>query len=357
MAFKESFINSLGSGLAGGLFDLVGMFQQNSNIDKAFEQQKELADLAFRNNMAMAYRQNQWAQEAVERANDYNDFGSVMNRAERAGVNPNFALGAGTPSEVARTADAPQYYAPDASILGQKKTIGQVLQSGLSAAMQQKQLELMETQKEKTGAETDNIRTATEWMDTLNSKKVELDNSNIALNDSLRLESKQRAAKIGKEMEGMDLQFELFRQDIEKVKVEIESMQQDVALKKIDRYFKSTEWKYRLGELHARIKNLNVQSHVSLEQLQLNTTELASKLITAASEQELNGYMAEYYNQLGINARVEEDKIQFNLSQDKEWDDIERTVGCIQQFLVGIGAGVGAALGLQKVSKGGDAKL
>ena len=51
------------------------------------------------------------------------------------------------------------------------------------------------------------------------------------------------------------------------------------------------------------------------------------------SQEKLNDALASFYQDLGFKANAEEDRIRFDLSQDMNWDDFERTMREIHAIL------------------------
>lgn len=84
---------------------------------------------------------------------------------------------------------------------------------------------------------------------------------------------------------------------------------------------------------HGKLKVLQGQLKVSEEQLKLATRELAAKLPLMKSQEKLNDALASYYQDLGFKVNAEEDRIRFDLSQDMNWDDFERTMREIHAIL------------------------
>ena len=72
---------------------------------------------------------------------------------------------------------------------------------------------------------------------------------------------------------------------------------------------------------------------VSEQQLKQALKELNAKLPLMKSQEKLNGALASFYQDLGFKANAEEDRIRFDLSQEMNWDDFERTMREIHAIL------------------------
>jgi hypothetical protein len=84
---------------------------------------------------------------------------------------------------------------------------------------------------------------------------------------------------------------------------------------------------------HGKLKVLQGQLKVSEGKFKLASRELATKLPLMKSQQKLNEALASFYQDLGYKVNAEEDRIRFNLSQDMNWDDFERTMREIHDIL------------------------
>ena len=80
---------------------------------------------------------------------------------------------------------------------------------------------------------------------------------------------------------------------------------------------------------HGKLKVLQGQLKVSEGQLKLAFRELAGKLPLMKSQEKLNGALASFYQDLGFKVNAETDRLRFDLLQDMNWDDFERTMNQI----------------------------
>ena len=77
---------------------------------------------------------------------------------------------------------------------------------------------------------------------------------------------------------------------------------------------------------HGKLKVMEGQLKVSQEQLKASLRELAVKLPLMTSEKKRNEALASFYQDLGFKVNAEEDRLRFDLIQDMNWDDFERTM-------------------------------
>lgn len=84
---------------------------------------------------------------------------------------------------------------------------------------------------------------------------------------------------------------------------------------------------------HGKLKVMQGQLDVSTKQLKLALQELAGKLPLMKSDEKRNQALASFYQDLGFKANAEADRIRFDLTQDVNWDDFERTMNQIHAIL------------------------
>ena len=75
------------------------------------------------------------------------------------------------------------------------------------------------------------------------------------------------------------------------------------------------------------------QLNVSMEQLKLAYRDLAGKLPLMKSEEKRNQALASFYQDLGFKVNAEADRLRFDLTQDMNWDEFERTMNQVHAIL------------------------
>lgn len=158
MGFLSDMFKGAGGGIVSGLFGLgssiIGAHSQNKMIDKQLKAQSEENQKNRDYNLMLAQQQNAWNQEQWERENEYNSPVNQMKRFEEAGLNPDLMYGQGNSGNAAQlsgglTAGAPS--SPmDYSALGQKMTLGQVINQSMERALQMAQIESIRANTQKT---------------------------------------------------------------------------------------------------------------------------------------------------------------------------------------------------------------
>lgn len=143
--------------LLQGFGSLVGAASQNVNYNKAMQAQKEENQKNREYNFMLAKTQNEWNIQQWERSNEYNNPLNQMLRLKEAGLNPNLVYGNGAGQSLAApnpqlTSGAPST-PQDMSLLAQRPTVGQVINSALSNRALQSQIEKTDAETRKTLAD------------------------------------------------------------------------------------------------------------------------------------------------------------------------------------------------------------
>ena len=84
---------------------------------------------------------------------------------------------------------------------------------------------------------------------------------------------------------------------------------------------------------HGKLKVMQGQLDISKERLKYAFQELGGKLPLMKSEEKRNEALASFYQDLGFKVNAEEDRLRFDLAQDMNWDDFERTMQQIHAIL------------------------
>lgn len=84
---------------------------------------------------------------------------------------------------------------------------------------------------------------------------------------------------------------------------------------------------------HGKLKVMQGQLGVSQEKLKLAFQELAGKLLLMKSDEKKNQALASFYQDLGFKVNAETDRLRFDLTQDSDWNDFERTMKQLHMIL------------------------
>lgn len=213
MGFLDILKNAAG-GIASGLFGLgssaIGASSSNKQIDKQLAAQKDENEKNRAYNLQLAQMQNAWNQEQWERENEYNSPVNQMKRFQEAGLNTDLMYGQGSSGNAMQLSGGMSAGAPsspqDFSALGQKKTIGNVIQDSLNRSLQIAQIDAIKANTQKTLNES-------------GLKKIELDTK-----EALRLMSGSDAEDL---LSKLDNSNPLVRQAV----VSLANMEKDYSLK------------------------------------------------------------------------------------------------------------------------------
>lgn len=229
----------IGSAISAGASFLGNLFSngsQNKNIDKQIAAQKEENRKNRDYNLMLAQMQNAWNAEQWERENAYNDPSAQLARMQKAGINPDMAVGGGysntSASSPAMTAGAAST-AQDMSVLGQRPTLGQAIQSALRDSM--------------IGAQIDNIKADTRQKNA-SAGITEIQGNYEDAKQKLGLDiSRQQYDNMKEEYNNL---FELGR----KYAMENEQIPYDTFMKKLDAHFKEKSSEIQLKKLSSELK-------------------------------------------------------------------------------------------------------
>lgn len=141
----------------GAIASAYGTHQSNKNIDKqlAAQSSENAKNRAY--NLQLAKMQNAWNLQQWQRENAYNSPSAQISRMRAAGLNPDMMYGGGATGNLSASSPEMSSGAPaavqDWSALGSKLTVGDALNSALSAEMARAQIDKVEADTEKTLAD------------------------------------------------------------------------------------------------------------------------------------------------------------------------------------------------------------
>lgn len=330
-----------GASLIGGLF---GNKSQNKNIDKQIAAQKEENQKNREYNLMLAQKQNAWNVEQWERENAYNDPQAQLDRMRKAGINPDLAVGGGyqntAASSPAMTAGASST-AQDMSVLGQRPTLGQAIQSALHDSMLGAQIDNIKANTEKIRNESSILESDAKFRDAFNRGQLDLQHaqinvtsSNIKLNDA-------QISKLRSEMSKLDAETKNVIAEYDKIRATIKNLDADTVSKQLHDALDSSK-------VEAEIKKLAASAGLDYANAKRITTLLSAELLgihanTAESWANVNLRGAEF-----VRVEAETNTIRYDLSSAKDWSDIEKGTGVygkIMQGLTPIANLIGIAIG------------
>lgn len=254
-----------GASLIGGLIDNKS---QNKNIDKQIAVQKEENQKNRDYNLMLAQKQNAWNVEQWERENAYNDPQAQLDRMRKAGINPDLAVGGGyqntAASSPAMTAGAAST-AQDMSILGQRPTLGQAIQSALHDSMLGAQIDNIKANTKKTLADAGISETQLKYADVKEKLGIDI--------------SQQQYDNLKEEFNNL---FELGR----KYALENEGIAYDNVMKKIDSELYSKK-------AHTELRQLEESLKISENEAEYLVKTMAARILGVESDAQLKKYESE----------------------------------------------------------------
>lgn len=253
-----------GASLLGGL---IGNNRQSKNIDKQIAAQKEENQKNREYNLMLAHKQNAWNVEQWERENEYNDPSAQMERMKKAGINPDLAvsggaqnLSAASPAMTSGAASTPT----DMSMLGQKPTLGQAIQSALRDSM--------------LGAQIDNIKA--------NTKKTLADAGISEIDAKYRDAEKSLGIKINERVyEKLEHEIDKAFEDARAASYNVESLNYEVVSKRLNNLFQERQ-------LEAITKKLENDAKISEQDAKLAIESYFYRFIGIKSDAQLAQFNA-----------------------------------------------------------------
>lgn len=252
--------------IVGGITSLFGAHQQNKNINKQIEAQKEENAKNREYNLMLAQQQNAWNVEQWERENEYNDPKNQMARLKAAGINPNLAYSNGNVNNVAAASPQMTSGAPsspvDMSALGQRPTFGQAIQMALQTESMRANIDAIKANTRKTLADANISETQAKYEDV--KQKLGLDISR-------------------QQYDNMKEQFNLLFEQGRKFALENEGVAYDNVVKRID------------SEMHSKkadllVKQLEETLNISKKEVEYLTKTMSARILGVHLDTSLKEY-------------------------------------------------------------------
>lgn len=327
------FFQGAGSALIGGalsgISNLFGAHSQNQSVDKQLAAAREEAEKTRKWQTSERKAQNDWNFNLWQANNEYNTPAAIQARLKAAGLNPDLyytngqlqgtsiqAQGGHTPSGPVADTSAWNRYVPLGSVASQA-----LADTALSA------------QVGKTTAETegqkhtnDILASDASFRDAFNQGQLDtmesvilVNGSQIKLNDAQAAQARSMVEQINATINKIDSEIDLLISNAADVDSRIWERHVRVAL---DSFIE-----------HGKLKVMQGQFDISKERLKYAFQELGGKLPLMKSEEKRNEALASFYQDLGFKVNAEGDRLRFDLAQDMNWDDFERTMQQIHAIL------------------------
>ena len=316
-------------GALSGISNLFGAHSQNQSVEKQLAAAREEAEKTRKWQTSERESQNDWNFKLWQANNEYNTPAAVQARLKAAGINPDLYVTNGSlqgSSVQAQGGHTPAGPVADTSAWNRYKPIGSVASQALADTA-------LSAQVAKTNAETegqkhtnDILASDASFRDAFNQGQLDtmestilVNGSKIELNDAQASQARSMVEQINAAIKRISSEIDLLVSQAADVDDRIWERHVRVAL---DSYIE-----------HGKLKVLQGQLKVSEGQLKLAFRELSAKLPLMKSQQKLNEALASFYQDLGFKVSAEEDRLRFDLSQDMNWDDFERTMQQIHAIL------------------------
>lgn len=322
------------SGALSGISNLFGAHSQNQSVEKQLAAAREEAEKTRKWQTSEREAQNDWNYKLWQANNDYNTPAAVQARLKAAGINPDLYATHGAlqgSSVQAQGGNTPSGPVADTSAWNRYKPIGSVASQALADTALSAQIAKTTAETEGQEHTNDILSSDASFRDAFNQGQLDtiestilVNGSKIKLNDAQASQARSMVEQINANISKIDSEIDLLISQAADVDDQIWERHVRVAL---DSFIE-----------HGKLKVMEGQLKVSQQQLQASLRELAVKLPLMVSEKMKNQALASFYQDLGFKVNAEEARIRFDLSQDMNWDDFERTMQQIHAILGDIAA-------------------
>lgn len=254
----DPFTAAAAIGALGSIFgSAINSNTSNKNTDKMIAAQKEENERYYQESLA------QW-----QRENDYNTPSAQVARLRAAGLNP--ALAYGTPNI---SAPSPQPVPADMSAIASKKSVfGSAASEVMNANYMTALIDNLKSQSNKNnadaglvGVQTNTQRTYNTFQDALLKGQLQEQDARISLNWSLSQLHDAKSLETYRNCDRILADIREINQGIQNMKIEYQSLEQDVAIKRIIASYKSKECLAAIKQMMASANALNADAKYTLE--------------------------------------------------------------------------------------------
>lgn len=328
-----SFLAGAGSALLGGalsgISNLFGGHSQNKSVEKQIAAAREEAEKTRKWQTSEREAQNDWNYKLWQANNEYNTPASVQARLKEAGINPDLYATNGAlqgSSIQAQGGHAPSGPVADTSAWNRYRPIGSIASQALADTALAAQVSKTSAEAEGQKHTNDILASDASFRDAFNQGQLDtmksvilVNGSQIKLNDAQAAQARSMIEQINANISKIDSEIDLLISQAADVDDHIWERHVRVAL---DSFIE-----------HGKLKVMQGQLKVSQGQLKAALLELAGKLPLMKSEEKRNQALSSFYQDLGFKASAEADRLRFDLMQDMNWDDFERTMNQIHAIL------------------------
>lgn len=327
--FFEGAGSALIGGALSGISNLFGAHSQNQSVDKQLAAAREEAEKTRKWQTSEREAQNDWNFKLWQANNDYNTPAAVQARLKAAGINPDLYATNGAlqgSSIQAQGGHTPSGPVADTSAWNRYRPIGSVASQALADTALSAQVAKTTAETEGQKHTNDILASDASFRDAFNQGQLDtmesvilVNGSQIKLNDAQASQARSMVEQINASIKKISSEIDLLISQAADVDDRIWERHVRVSL---DSFIE-----------HGKLKVMEGQLKVSQEQLKASLCELAVKLPLMTSEKKRNEALASFYQDLGFKVNAEEDRLRFDLMQDVNWDDFERTMQQIHGIL------------------------
>lgn len=332
------FFSGAGSALIGGalsgISNLFGAHSQNRSVEKQLAAAREEAEKTRKWQTSEREAQNDWNYKLWQANNEYNTPAAVQARLKAAGINPDLYATNGAlqgSSIQAQGGHTPSGPVADTSAWNRYRPIGSVASQALADTALSAQVSKTSAEAEGQKHTNDILASDASFRDAFNQGHLDtiestilVNSSKIQLNDAQASQARSMVEQINASIKKISSEVDLLISQAADVDDKIWERHVRVAL---DSFIE-----------HGKLKVMQGQLKVSQGQLKQAFQELAGKLPLMKSEEKRNQALSSFYQDLGFKVSAETDRLRFDIMQDANWDDFERTMNQIHAVLGDVAA-------------------
>lgn len=332
MGFWSGAGQALLGGALSGISNLFGASSQNESVDKQITAAKEEAEKSRQWQTSEREAQQEWNYNMWQANNEYNTPAAYMARLKAAGVNPDLIYSGGnvqSPGSPAAGGHTPSGTVADTSGYNRYRPLGDVASKALNDAATAALTAKTTTETEGQKHTNDILASDAAFRDAYNqgvlstqNSAIAVNNSTVKLNDQQINESRSRISKIDAEIGKISQEINLLISQAANVDSQIWERHVRVALDSAIQ--------------HGYLNIANEQLKLDKQRVKMAYQELMVKLPLMAAQKEQMTALASFYNDLGLKANAEEDRIRFDLSQAQNWNDFEKGLNAVLDIAAGV---------------------
>lgn len=322
-------LGAIVGGALSGISNLFGAHSQNQSVDKQLAAAREESEKTRKWQTSEREAQNDWNYKLWQANNDYNTPAAVQARLKAAGINPDLYVTNGAlqgSSVQAQGGHTPSGPVADTSAWNRYRPIGSVASQAIADTALSAQVAKTTAETEGQKHTNDVLASDASFRDAFNQGQLDtmesvilVNGSAVKLNDAQASQARSMVEQINANISKIDSEIDLLISQAADVDDRIWERHVRVAL---DSFIE-----------HGKLKVMEGQLKVSQGQLKAAFLELAGKLPLMKSEEKRNNALASFYQDLGFKVSAETDRLRFDLTQDMNWDDFERTMNQLHLIL------------------------